>query len=67
VECDLKRLLNLIQTINGYYIENKYGLTWYVYYMLYIKSKHNWWKDIDYIEKLVTERLSKTINDFSNI
>jgi hypothetical protein len=35
--------------------------------MLYIKSKHNWWKDIDYIEKLVTERLSQTINDFSNI
>jgi hypothetical protein len=28
VEWDLKRVLNIIQTINNYYVENKYDLTW---------------------------------------
>jgi hypothetical protein len=32
VERDLKRLSNLIQTINGYYVENKYCLTWHALY-----------------------------------
>jgi hypothetical protein len=31
------------------------------------KSKCCWWRDNNYTEKLVTERLSQNINDFSNI
>jgi hypothetical protein len=30
------------------------------------KSKHYWWRDNNYIEKLVTERLSQTSYDFHN-
>jgi hypothetical protein len=32
VERDLKRLSNLIQTINDYYVVNKYYLTWHALY-----------------------------------
>jgi hypothetical protein len=28
VEWDMKRVSNLIQTINDYYVESKYNLTW---------------------------------------
>jgi hypothetical protein len=31
------------------------------------KSEHYWWKDNNYTEKLVTERLSQTTYYFSNI
>jgi hypothetical protein len=31
------------------------------------KLKHYWWMDNNYIEKPVTERLSQTSYDFSNI
>jgi hypothetical protein len=34
VEWDLKRVSNLIQTINDYYVENKHNLVWQTYYML---------------------------------
>jgi hypothetical protein len=31
------------------------------------KSKHSWWRDNNYTEKLVTERLSHITYDFPNI
>jgi hypothetical protein len=31
------------------------------------KSKHSWWKNNNYIEKLVTKKLSQIKYDFSNI
>jgi hypothetical protein len=67
MEWDLKLFSNLIQTINDYYLENKHDLTQQTYSMLNVKSKHYWWKDINYIEKPVTEMLSQTTNEFSNI
>jgi hypothetical protein len=43
-----------------------------IYYDKYIscfniKSKHYWWKNINYTEKSVTKRLSQATNDFYNI
>jgi hypothetical protein len=29
-----------------------------------VKSKHNWWKNINYTEKPITERLSQTLITF---
>jgi len=64
MEWDLKRVSNLIQMINDYYIENKHDKHTTCFN---IKSEHYRWKDINYTEKPITERLSQTTNNFSNI
>jgi hypothetical protein len=33
VEWDLKKISNLIQMINDYYVENKHDLIWQTYFM----------------------------------
>jgi hypothetical protein len=46
-------------------------LTWFdkadIIYAIISKSKHSWWRDNNYTEKLVTERLSHITYDFPNI
>jgi hypothetical protein len=47
-----------------YAIISKSKHSWYA---IISKSKHSWWRDNNYTEKLVTERLSHITYDFPNI
>jgi hypothetical protein len=68
VEWDLKIISNLIQAINDYGIEKK---IWFdiidILHVIISKSKHCWWIDNNYTQKLVTEMLSQITYDFHNI
>jgi hypothetical protein len=67
VEWDLKRVSNLIQIINDWCWEQ----TWFdkvdTLHAIISKLEYYWWKNNNYIDKLITKRLNQITYDFSNI
>ena len=54
--------------INVYGIESKHDLKKVgIFHAIISKSKHLWWKDNNYIKKILTKRLNRTTYDFFNI
>jgi len=56
---DLKIVSNLIKKSNDYSVESKYNFTKSTHFMLKW-VKHYWWMDNNFINNMITKRLSQT-------